>query len=200
MFFVEICNLTEKFSSNTHQFVTKICNHSSQKVHTTIQADNQSFQKLRTFNCKVHFATISTVSLTSYINFRQKKGNLRKSIHQCEHITYQQKSNQKDIIQINEDICKLNTLNGTRSIRLAKDVTKYFTKKGGGEEMGAIVKKFKIFNLITFKTRSIQMQGLHINCFLSNKFTIFVYINDSQKRTTIITLFAPYYHCSPVPT
>lgn len=43
MFFVEICNLTEKFSSNTHQFVTKICNHSSQKVHTTIQADNQSF-------------------------------------------------------------------------------------------------------------------------------------------------------------
>lgn len=93
MFFVEICNLTEKFSSNTHQFVTKICNHSSQKVHTTIQADNQSFQKLRTFNCKVHFATISTVSLTSYINFRQKKGNLRKSIHQCEHITYQQKSN-----------------------------------------------------------------------------------------------------------
>lgn len=93
MFFVEICNLTEKFSSNTHQFVTKICNHSSQKVHTTIQADNQSFHKLRTFNCKVHFATISTVSLTSYINFRQKKGNLRKSIHQCEHITYQQKSN-----------------------------------------------------------------------------------------------------------
>lgn len=93
MFFVEICNLTEKISSNTHQFVTKICNHSSQKVHTTIQADNQSFQKLRTFNCKVHFATISTVSLTSYINFRQKKGNLRKSIHQCEHITYQQKSN-----------------------------------------------------------------------------------------------------------
>lgn len=93
MFFVEICNLTEKFSSNTHQFVTKICNHSSQKVHTTIQADNQSFHKLRTFNCKVHFATISTVSLTSYINFRQKKGNLRKSIRQCEHITYQQKSN-----------------------------------------------------------------------------------------------------------
>lgn len=109
----------------------KICNHSSQKVHTTIPADNQSFQKLRTFNCKVHFATISTVSLTSYINFRQKKGNLRKSIQQCEHITYQQKSNQKDIIQINEDICKLNTLNGTRSIRLAKDVTKYFTKKKG---------------------------------------------------------------------
>lgn len=52
-------------------------------------------------------------------------------------------------------------------------------KKGGGGEMGAIVKKFKIFNLITFKTRSIQMQGLHINCFLSNKFTILVYINDS---------------------
>lgn len=93
MFFVEICNLTGKFSSNTHQFVTKICNHSSQKVHTTIQADNQSFHKLRTFNCKVHFATISTVSLTSYINFRQKKGNLRKGIRQCEHITYQQKSN-----------------------------------------------------------------------------------------------------------
>lgn len=93
MFFVEICNLTEKFSSNTHQFVTKICNHSSQKVHTTIQADNQSFHKLRTFNCKVHFATISTVSLTSYINFRQKKGNLRKGIRQCEHIKYQQKSN-----------------------------------------------------------------------------------------------------------
>lgn len=93
MFFVEICNLTEKFSSNTHQFVTKICNHSSQKVHTTIQADNQSFQKLPTFNCKVHFATISTVSLTSYINFRQKKGNLRKGIRQCEHIKYQQKSN-----------------------------------------------------------------------------------------------------------
>lgn len=94
IFFAGICNLTEKFT----QFETEICYHSFQKVHTRIQAINQSFQKLQTFNCKVHFATISPVSLTSYINFQQKKGNLRKSIHQLEHITYQQKSIENDII------------------------------------------------------------------------------------------------------
>lgn len=72
MFFAGICNLTEK---TTHQFGTEICYHSYQKVQNTIQAINQSVQKLQTFNCKVQFSTISPVSLTSYINFQQKKGN-----------------------------------------------------------------------------------------------------------------------------
>lgn len=38
-------------------------------------------------------------------------------------------------------------------------------EKKNEEEMGAIIKEFNIFNLITFKNRSIQMQGLHINDF-----------------------------------
>lgn len=59
-------------------------------IWSIIQAINQSFQKLQTFNCKVRFATISQVSLTSYIDFQHKKGNLLKSIHQFEQITYQQ--------------------------------------------------------------------------------------------------------------
>lgn len=160
MIFAGICNLTEKF---THQFGTEICYYSSEKVYTTIQAINQSFQKLQTFNCKVHFATISPVSLSSYINFQQKKGNLQKSIHQLEDISYQQKSLENDIIQINEEICRLNTLNGTSSVRLDKDVTKFSTKKRGRN--GAIVKKFKIFNMLTFMTGSIQLQGLQINGF-----------------------------------
>lgn len=70
MFFAGICNLTEKI---THQFGTEICYHSYQKVQNTIQAINQSVQKLQTFNCKGQFATISPVSLTSYINFQQRK-------------------------------------------------------------------------------------------------------------------------------
>lgn len=160
MFFAGICNLTEKIN---HQFGTEICYHSYQKVQNTIQAINQSFQKLQTFNCKVQYATISPVSLTSYINYQQKKGNLLKSIHQLEQITYQQKSLENDIIQINVEICKLNTLNGTSSIRLDKDVTKFL--QNNGAEMGAIVKEFKMFNMITFMMGSIQMQSLQINGF-----------------------------------
>lgn len=125
-FFAGICNLTEKF---THQFGTETSYHSSKRVYTTIQVINQSFQKLQTFNCQVHFATIPPVSLTSYINFQQKQGILRKSIHQLEHISYQQKSLENDIVQINEDICKLNTFNGTSAIRLLQRCHKLFYKE-----------------------------------------------------------------------
>lgn len=38
-------------------------------------------------------------------------------------------------------------------------------KKGGGEEMGAIVKKFKIFNLITFKNEVHPNAGLAYKLF-----------------------------------
>lgn len=155
-FLPEFAILQKKLLINLGQKVVII---HIKKFKTIIQAINQSFQKLQTFNCKVRFATISQVSLTSYINFQHKKGNLLKSIHQFEQITYQQKSFENDIIQINEEICKI----GKSSIRLGKDVTKFL--QNNGAEMGAIVKEFKMFNMITFMMGSIQMQGLQINGF-----------------------------------
>lgn len=179
MFFAGICNLTEQIN---HQFGTEICYHSYQKVQNTIQAINQSFQKLQTFNCKVQYATISPVSLTSYINYQQKKGNLLKSIHQFEQITYQQKSLENDIIQINVEICKLNTLNGTSSIRLDKDVTKFSTKKRGRN--GGNRKKVQNFQYDNF------YDGVHPNAELANKWflrltnALIFDINDCEKCNT----------------
>lgn len=100
------------------------------------------------------------MSLTS---FQQKKGNLLKSIHQFKQTTYQQKSLENDI-QINEEICELNTLNGTGSIRLDKDVAKFSTKKKRGRN-GGNRKKVQNFQYDNFYDGVHPKQSMQINGF-----------------------------------
>lgn len=99
-----------------------------------------------------------------------------------EQITYQQKSLENDIIQINVEICKLNTLNGTSSFRLDKDVTKFSTKKRGRN--GGNRKEVQHFQYDNF------YDGVHPNAELAKKWflrltnSLIFNINDCKKCNT----------------